>query len=64
MSTFFSYISILLSPNIIAATKTRTKFSNKFWNDIKEMGRIVSKSEGETVIEMSKLINNANVQIK
>ena len=44
--------------------KTRTKFSNKFWNDIKEMGGIVSKSEGETVVEMSKLINNANVQIK
>ena len=44
--------------------KTRTKFSNKFWNDIKEMGGIASKSEGETVIEMSKLINNANVQIK
>ena len=44
--------------------KTRTQFSNKFWNDIKEMGGIVSKSEGETVIEMSKLINNANVQIK
>ena len=44
--------------------KKRTKFSNKFWNDIKEMGGIVSKSEGETVIEMSKLINNANVQIK
>ena len=43
---------------------TRTKFSNMFWNDIKEMGGIVSKSEGETVIEMSKLINNANVQIK
>ena len=44
--------------------KTRTKFSNKFWNDIKEMGVIVSKSEGETVVEMSKLINNANVQVK
>ena len=44
--------------------KTRTKFSNKFWNDIKEMGGIVSKSEGETKVEMSKLINNANVQIK
>ena len=25
MSTFFSYISILLSPNIIAATKTKAK---------------------------------------
>ena len=44
--------------------ETRTNFSNKFWNDIKEMGGIVNKSEGETVIEMSKLINNANVQIK
>ena len=44
--------------------KQRIKFSNKFWNDIKEMGGIVSKSEGETVVEMSKLINNANVQIK
>ena len=31
---------------------------------IKEMGGIVSKSEGETVVEMSKLINNANVQVK
>ena len=44
--------------------KTRTKFSNKFWNNIKEMGGIVSKSEGETIVEMSKLINNANVQVK
>ena len=31
--------------------KTRTKFSNKFWKDIKEMGEIVSKSEGETVLK-------------
>ena len=44
--------------------KTRSNFSNKFWNDIKEMGGIVSKSEGETKVEMSKLINNANVQVK
>ena len=44
--------------------KTRTKFSNKFWKDIKEMGGIVSKSEGETVVEMLKLIHNANVQVK
>ena len=40
------------------------KFSNNFWKDIKEMGGIVSKSEGETVVEMSKLIHNANVQVK
>ena len=44
--------------------KTRAKFSNKFWNDIKEMGGIVSKSEGETLVEMSKLINNANILVK
>ena len=44
--------------------KTRIKFSNNFWKDIKEMGGIVSKSEGETVVEMSKLIHNANVQVK
>ncbi len=44
--------------------KTRTKFSNKFWNDIKETLGIVSKSEGETIVEMSKIINNANVKVK
>ncbi len=44
--------------------KTRTKFSNKFWKDIKEMVGIVSKSENKTVVEMSKLINNAKVKTK
>ena len=44
--------------------KTRTKFSNKFWKDIKEMAGIVSKSEGETVVQMLKLIHNADVQVK
>ena len=44
--------------------KTRTKFSNKFWNDIKEMGGIVGKSKDETLVEMSKLINDANIQLK
>ena len=44
--------------------KTRTEFSNKFWNDIKEMGGIVSKSEGKTIVEMSKLINDTSIQLK
>ena len=44
--------------------QTRKKFSTKFWEDIKEMGGVVSLTEGECEVEMSSFINSSLVKIK
>ena len=44
--------------------QTRKEFSTKFWEDIKEMGGVVSLTEGECEVEMSSLINSSLVKIK
>ena len=44
--------------------KTRKEFSTKFWEDIKDMGGVVSMTEGECEVEMSSLINTSLVKIK
>ena len=44
--------------------KTRKEFSTKFWEDIKDMGGVVSMTEGECEVEMSSLINASLVKIK
>ena len=40
------------------------EFSTKFWEDIKEMGGVVSLTEGECEVEMSSFINSSLVKIK
>ena len=44
--------------------QTRKEFSTKFWEDIKEMGGVVSLTEGECEVEMSSFINTSLVKIK
>ena len=44
--------------------KTRKEFSPKFWEDIKDMGGVVSMTEGECEVEMSSLINASLVKMK
>ena len=44
--------------------KTRKEFSTKFWEDIKDMGGVVSMTEGECEVEMSSLINSSLVKMK
>ena len=44
--------------------QTRKVFSTKFWEDIKEMGGVVSLTEGECEVEMSSFINSSLVKIK
>ena len=44
--------------------QTRKEFSIKFWEDIKEMGGVVSLTEGECEVEMSSFINSSLVKIK
>ena len=44
--------------------KTRKEFSTKFWEDIKDMGGVVSMTEGECKVEMSSLINASLVKMK
>ena len=44
--------------------KTRKEFSSKFWEDIKDMGGVVSMTEGECEVEMSSLINASLVKMK
>jgi len=44
--------------------KTRKEFSTKFWEDIKDMGGVVSMTEGECEVEMSSLINASLVKLK
>ena len=44
--------------------QTRKEFSTKFWEDIKEMGGVVSLTEGECEVEMSSFINSSLVKIK
>ena len=44
--------------------KTRKEFSTKFWEDIKDMGGVVSMTEGECEVEMSSLINTSLVKMK
>ena len=44
--------------------KTRKEFSTKFWEDIKDMGGVVSMTEGECEVEMSSLINASLVKMK
>ena len=44
--------------------KTRKEFSTKFWEDIKEMGGVVSLTEGECEVEMSSFINSSLVKMK
>ena len=44
--------------------KTRKEFSTKFWEDIKDMGGVVSLTEGECEVEMSSLINASLVKMK
>ena len=43
--------------------QTRKVFSTKFWEDIKEMGGVVSLTEGECEVEMSSFINSSLVKI-
>ena len=45
-------------------SKTRKEFSTKFWEDIKDMGGVVSMTEGECEVEMSSLINASLVKMK
>ena len=45
-------------------SKTRKEYSAKFWEDIKDMGGIVSIIEGECEVEMSSLLNSSLVKIK
>ena len=42
----------------------KKEFSTKFWEDIKEMGGVVSLTEGECEVEMSSFINSSLVKIK
>ena len=44
--------------------QTRKEFSTNFWEDIKEMGGVVSLNEGECEVEMSSFINLSLVKIK
>ena len=44
--------------------QTRKEFSTKFWEYIKEMGGVVSLTEGECEVEMSSFINSSLVKIK
>jgi len=44
--------------------KTRKEFSTKFWEDIKDMGGVVSMTEGECEVEMSSLINVSLVKMR
>ena len=44
--------------------QTRKDFSTKFWEDIIEMGGVVSLTEGECEVEMSSFINSSLVKIK
>ena len=44
--------------------KTRKEFSTKFWEDIKEMGGVVSLTEGECEVEMSPFINSSLIKMK
>ena len=44
--------------------KTRKEFSTKFWEDIKDMGGVVSITEGECEVEMSSLINVSLVKMR
>ena len=44
--------------------KTRKEFSTKFWEDIKEMGGVVSMTEGECEVEMSSFINSSLIKMK
>ena len=44
--------------------KTRKEFSTKFWEDIREMGGVVSMTEGECEVEMSSLINTSLIKMK
>ena len=44
--------------------KTRKEFSTQFWEDIKDMGGVVSMTEGECEVEMSSLINASLVKMK
>ena len=44
--------------------KTRKEFSTKFWEDIKEMGGVVSLTGGECEVEMSSFINSSLVKMK
>ena len=45
-------------------SKTRKEFSTKFWEDIKEMGGVVSLTEGECEVEMSPFINSSLIKMK
>ena len=40
--------------------KARKSFSTQFWKDIKDMGGIVSFSEGECELELSNLIKSSD----
>jgi len=44
--------------------KTRKEFSTKFWEDIKDVGGVVSMTEGECEVEMSSLINASLIKMK
>ena len=44
--------------------QTGKEFSTNFWEDIKEMGGVVSLNEGECEVEMSSFINSSLVKIK
>ena len=44
--------------------KTWKEFSIKFWEDIKDMGRVVSIIEGECDVKMSSFINSSLVKMK
>ena len=45
-------------------SKTRKEFSTKFWEDVKDMGGVVSMTEGECEVEMSSLINVSLVKMR
>ncbi len=44
--------------------KARKSFSTQFWKDIKDMGGIVSFSEGECELELSNFIKSSDVKFK
>tara|TARA_A100001388_G_C28419586_1_gene334437 strand:+ start:227 stop:562 length:336 start_codon:yes stop_codon:yes gene_type:complete len=44
--------------------KARKSFSTQFWNDIKDMGGIVSFSEGECELELSNFIKFSDAKFK
>ena len=44
-------------------SKTRKEFSTKFWEDIKEIGGVVSLTEGECEVEMSQCIHSSLIKM-